>query len=315
MLSTQTLADAAGAFGLGPATAIRRSPGTHLHVIYRCNDAGRVVALKRLTTRPDLPGWLERFQRAHRVQSYLADTAAFAPRPLLTREGLPIARLGGAETPVYFVAYEWVTGKAPVASRDLSHFAELCRIVAIISDAPMDLLGTEQLHAADDPVPDLDTLVRQAHAASVHVPPSLLSPQASVAIAGCRSESARARSVICHRDLSPRNLIVHKRTTLIVLDWENVGLAPPEQEYGRVFVEWVLSTPIGERSRVTSRLLALLREAGRDVRATWFDAWLQGHLMYTSYCITRANDPQSRMRALRELRRLSDFLAWIPDDD
>jgi Ser/Thr protein kinase RdoA (MazF antagonist) len=210
------------------------------------------------------------------------DTGVPMPRPILQPDGAALAtveRPGGSTAT--FRAYTWMDLADPVLAAAPGVAATLlARLHALDlpADAPMDPwfcepLGPDGWAALRDAVraaapPWLDAFERAlpgAEAAEAIV--------VDAALDRLPVEALRR----CHLDFNPENVLLDVSRRPVVLDWENSGSAPYEQELAHALLDFAAEP------QVAAEFLRVYHEAGGPARITGRDSFamalaVQGNL-------------------------------------
>ncbi|HZQ36973.1 MAG TPA: aminoglycoside phosphotransferase family protein, partial [Dehalococcoidia bacterium] len=214
----------------------------------------------------------------------LAVTRILHDRGLVPRIAHPLWTLNGAlwtqigRLPL--ALYPLLAGQPPPFPLSHALRRELARSIALIHAATPAVAGILPRHDCYE-IPDETTLlqglaafeqVHAGHRPGLQALQRLLLPRVAEVLA----QHARLRAlravvqnltsphVLCHRDLTSNNLLVHERGQLSIVDWDAAALAPPEHDL------WVL---IGEDF---GQLLDAYRQAGgmRELHVEQFEFYL-----------------------------------------
>jgi Ser/Thr protein kinase RdoA (MazF antagonist) len=228
----------ARAYGLGrPIGVATVAARGELGRIWRLPTGGGTWAVKELL----------RFDPERAEASAAADLAfqeaALAagvplPRPIRSLAGGVLTDVGERGRVRLVRVYEWVdlAGRAATpALVDVARILGTLHAAAATDDRPMDPWYTT-------PPPDevWPERVASAAAAGAAWSPSLgeLVPVVLEAVAAT-GPVARDRAITCHLDFNPENVLVTTAGGTIVVDWENSGPAPADQELASVVAEFV----------------------------------------------------------------------------
>lgn len=282
------LTQAVAQFGLGHLQSAVRVPGLQYHSTCLCRTSEGAYALKRLTVRPELPGWLARFQNAFSVEQFLFRTGAdFVAEPFAGVAGDGLATgLDGRGNRWYFTARRWVEGHQ-LEPEDISQSVaySVRRAILETADAPLSLL-LPAAETARDPLPDLTRLREElAHVAPADCRGSpvwwdVVDETLSAPISG---QSPR----LGHRDISYQNVIKRASGEITLVDWENVGVSSIQAEIGSVLVQAMQMTDAPPMDAIAPFVEGRVREEAAPDQCTlgWFRPWLEGHLMFLSYSL------------------------------
>jgi Ser/Thr protein kinase RdoA (MazF antagonist) len=218
--------------GAGTLTAAGRGAVGRL---WRLEVDGRPYALKELFRPPD----------SELVRLETAFTSALSAAGVRLSDSLPTTdgrfvvalphRLGGAHVRLY----RWVDG-SPVDPTAPGVAARLGALLGRLhANAPARPHEPDPWYDTVPPPDAWTTLVDRALAAGVGWAPGLAAVAARVPdLAAVVTPVPAERTVTCHRDLHPGNVLVDEDDELVLLDWDDVGAACTDRELGIVLVRW-----------------------------------------------------------------------------
>ncbi|WP_425830863.1 phosphotransferase enzyme family protein [Kribbella sp. DT2] len=249
----------AGAFGLGEATAFTRVARGAMGAVWRLETHTGVFAAKEAFWRPpeEEPVRMEvAFRAACGVRS---------PDPLTTPSGLYVAdgwRL-----------YEWVDGVVPPRD-DLDAMAWLAEQMAAIHNAGWTDGPTHDFYHRVDV--DWPALAARAPEVTASVP-------RLIELTDLVNSASLGERVLCHRDLTPSNMLIGADGPYLV-DWDNVGTLPPAQELGFLLINQLTD------EHAVRRIVSAYSKAGGPGRITGPDGFATGLAIMLNYLDVQTND-------------------------
>jgi Ser/Thr protein kinase RdoA (MazF antagonist) len=242
------------AFGLGEATAFTRVARGAMGAVWRLETRTGVYAAKEAF-------WRQPEEEPVRLEvAFRAACGVRSPEPLTTPSGSYVAdgwRL-----------YEWIEGVVP-SRVDLDVMAWLAEQMAAIhlvgsTDGPMET--NVWYHRVDVDWPAL----------AARTPELAASVPRLVELTDLVNATSPDDLVLCHRDLTPDNVLIDADGPYLV-DWDNLGPLPPAQELGFLLINDLTD------EHVVRRLVSAYRKAGGPGEITGPDGFATGLAIMLNY--------------------------------
>lgn len=258
------------AFGLGslqatPTYVARGAMGE----VWRVETRDGRFALKALFSWADYP------ERPADIDVQLAAAAAGVPipRPVLVGGGggVGVVEVDGGR----FRAYEWVDLGRPLAAPvPVATAAEAGDILGRIHalGLPLEATAAPGDHMVDEwyrTPPSKDRLVALARAGSGEGrswAPIVIAMFGAIDELLAQVGGEVAEPIVCHRDFGLENVLpAADGSGLVVLDWENAGPLPPDQELAAALLEFSTGAGTVDREAVDAFLAGYARGGGTAV--------------------------------------------------
>jgi Ser/Thr protein kinase RdoA (MazF antagonist) len=312
---SMTVEPVCAAFGLevSPGASITALSRGAVGRIWRLDLGADRYAVKELFVESDE----ESVCREVTFTAHLQAAGIRLPGSLPGRTGRFLVPLAGASGDSWLRLYQWVDG-IPADPADPGLAAQVG-----------DLLGRLHAHAvpADgEPDPWYETVPGPAAWEQLADAARVYGASWSQALAGklgpladlaeLVAPAARDQLVTCHRDLHPGNVLIDGSGDLVLLDWDDVGPACPDQELAGLLAFWHIDLDGRADDAAVRRTLAAYRSAGgpgrlRDERS--FSMYLAGRLNFlhgqASMALESATSPEHRQYAVGEIW---DTIARLP---
>ncbi|MBN3454029.1 aminoglycoside phosphotransferase family protein [Mycobacterium sp. DSM 3803] len=272
------VAAASRQFGLRGDIFIEAVKEPTLHRVFKCSDGYTALALKYLTPRPDLPGWLDKFLFTFDIEVELSKDFDFLPVPQTTESGEIFGSPDGYHN---FIAHLWRDGRTALENDLVQVDSQLGEVIGAIRQLSTCRLRTRT--NADDPVPGINEViahVREAVSSELDVVHTLNKARPFLQEILCAT--APRPNIVGHRDLTPRNVLIGNGGRISVVDWENAGLTHITQEVGRILATWNID-PQDLGTSIQRLLGTETNDYSSLPKCFWFREWLEGHLMFMEY--------------------------------
>jgi Ser/Thr protein kinase RdoA (MazF antagonist) len=313
--ASMTVEPVCAAFGLeaSPGASITALSRGAVGRIWRLDLGADRYAVKELFLESDE----ESVCREVRFTAHLRAAGIRLPGSVPGPAGRFLVRLAGASGDSWLRLYQWVDG-VPADPTDPGLAAQVG-----------DLLGRLHAHALPaDCEPDpwyeavpgpaaWEQLVDMAREHGAGWGQALAGKAGLLAdLADLVAPAARDQLVTCHRDLHPGNVLIDGSGDLVLLDWDDVGPACPDQELAGLLAFWHIDLDGRADDAAVARTVAAYCSAGgpgrlRDERS--FSMYLAGRLNFlhgqASLALEPAISPEHRQYAVSEIW---DTIARLP---
>jgi aminoglycoside phosphotransferase (APT) family kinase protein len=235
------------AFGLGEAVAFTRVARGAMGAVWRLETRTGVYAAKEAFWRPPEE------EPVRQEVTFRAACKVRSPEPLTTPSGLYVVDR--------WRLYEWIDGVVPPRD-DLDTMVWLAEQMAAIhgvASTAGPMVTDDWYHRVDV---DWPALAERAPELAASVP-------RLVELADVVNSTSLDDPVLCHRDLTPSNVLIGADGPYLV-DWDNVGPLPPARELGFQLINHLTD------EHVVRRLVSAYRAAGGPGEITGPESFATG---------------------------------------